>query len=394
MNEAVEIDYDLLKDYLINNNEMVTLSDTNTTAELRLLDSITLKRTQMFLIGENHAAAINTQFEFFFICYLHKYAGVNYIFQECPVSAALFENRYLETGDTLILDSLFSQFRGTLAWTKERYEFIKKIRNYNLKQPDNKKLTFVGVDIEHQHLTPIRYIASVSDTAKAPPEISSDLKQFIALKDSNWKDSTARTKAVASLYSKLINYQSLSRQYFSSDFLNVQLVLENMMNATLVYSNKKNIALRDSCMYATFLKIYPALTNARFFGQWGQYHINQGAIDKVFPLAAWLNNEKSSPVRDKICSITILYKDCSKMNPKTFMAESFSNFDDPKGIFDQMVQNGPAIFKLNNGDSPFNLHFIPLVSEDRYSEFYGVTTQYYQYYLYIKNSSAEHPLGQ
>jgi hypothetical protein len=278
LNPHSDINYGEVRSYLEKNYENLNLFDTSG-LQLRLIDSLALIGNQIFFVGEYHAVSINTDIEWFFTRYFHEHAGVNYLLQEIPLSYAQYENAYLKTGNISFIDSIFSQLTGTFGWTKERYSFLKKVYSYNSTQSAERKLSFIGVDIEHQDLTALRYISSLIDTLIVPSEISDDLKKLIRLKNNGWNDSGALAKAVDLVKLSIKNYRSSYEQILGNNMQYVEIVIENMINNRIANSvaldKKRYNQIRDSCIFETFLKIFPSLPPGKFFGQWGMNHIFQ-----------------------------------------------------------------------------------------------------------------------
>ena len=105
---------------------------------------------------------------------------------------ALMINDYIQTGDESKLDVVFSNVKGTYLNNKEQYEFYRWLREFNGSLPENKKLTYLGWNIEHQYETTIQYLRTLIQGKNIPKSAEDFIKNF---KSENVKSNTASTLA-------------------------------------------------------------------------------------------------------------------------------------------------------------------------------------------------------
>jgi hypothetical protein len=129
-----------------------------------------------------------------------------------------------------------------------------------------------------------------------------------------------------------------------------------------------------------------------FFGQWGMNHVFQKEEGFYWFLGAYLNLDQRSPVKGRILSIANLYKNCQYLDPLKLQPIAYPTFDDQDNLVEEIVNEGPALFKLINLNSPFLKQLIWMPKDLYENEIKGATADYFQYFLFIKNSGASHPL--
>ncbi|SCJ62721.1 Uncharacterised protein [uncultured Clostridium sp.] len=142
---------------------------------LSLIDS-DLDENEIFFAGENHGSIKSIEMNMYLLKYFVEKGNIKYILYEDGYCTGEFLNNYLETGDEDILSFIQDDLRGTSSYTMEHYNLLKNIYAYNLSLPEDKKLKFVGVDIEQQPNVAIRYIKSLIPDKKIEDE---NVKEFV-----------------------------------------------------------------------------------------------------------------------------------------------------------------------------------------------------------------------
>jgi erythromycin esterase-like protein len=129
-----------LTSYLEKNRQPVDLAN----FDAKLLD---FHDKQILFLGESHGIAINEDLDLALLKYLHREAGVRVYLGEFGYAAGFALNQYLQTGDEKILDYVVNEFKGSVAWTKERREFYVKVHQWNASLPPADQIRFVGIDV-------------------------------------------------------------------------------------------------------------------------------------------------------------------------------------------------------------------------------------------------------
>lgn len=357
------------------------------------------KNSSVILCGENHAVKYNYKLENNLIEYLNKKYNVKNVLMECSYSEACNINNYLESGNREKLKDMFWNFKNTLSYSDDFYNFLVKLRNYNLTLAKDKKIKIVGIDIEHQIPIAIRYLNSIMETkGKAPNEISVDFDEIKKQAEDNdqnsWdilQDSDLKND-ILKLQKDMKKSKNCYQEYLGNDYFDFNFIVNNMVNAFDAYSNynsEKFEEIREKSMYNNFKTLYAGLPKGKYFGEFGGAHIYQnsfkdgtyGQADKR--LAMYLN-DTGSPVKGKVLSIEYYYKNSKYMSQKyPYSAQKVNYLINDEDI-SKYLKSDINIFKLDGDKSPFSksLYFM------KYKGLNGVTTDYFKYIVVIKNSPA------
>ena len=264
---------------------------------------------EVILLGESHGIAISNDLDLAFLQYLHETAGVRYYLTELSYSEGCLLNRYFDTGDEKLLDFMFRELHGTIAWTREYRDFFARMREWNLTLPAEKRVQVVAVDLEHQERVALWYLAELAKGREAPAAIRdtiSRLAQLAAGEAPMESRFSFSSELAASLQEHADDYSAL----LGDDLFAFRLVAANLENAREYYglkdSNKSN-QLRDRVIYETFLKVRPRLAPGRFYGRWGAAHVTL-APSRDCHWFGCLLNRTGSPVAGKILGIRLIYR--------------------------------------------------------------------------------------
>ena len=317
----------------IRENHSVIYSKKETMKDLSIIDN-DLKDHEIFLIGENHGVKANVELKMKFLKYFKKKINFKYYICELPFSMTYFLNRYLETGNDAILKDIYEPTKGTYAWNKDEYDYWRDLYKYNKTLPSDDKIILIGIDIEHQPKNAFRFME-----------------------------------------------YCLNNGYYSK----FEHVNNNLLNMLEVYHSNNFNGIRDQKLYENFLSISSHLPKGKYFGQIGLSHVFQRAFPYVNWFASFLNNE-SSPFKGKVLSVAYAYQNCKYLYPtkrKNYVSH-INTLDLSMVEFNNFINSKYAIFKLNQKDSPFDEKLIwPL--NHKFPE-NGVTTDYFQYLVVIKDS--------
>lgn len=100
-------------------------------------------------------------------------------------------------------------------------------------------------------------------------------------------------------------------------------------------------------------------------------------------------------MKGKILSVIYVYKDCKEMMNKDYREIDLTTCNYNEKLISLFLKTDITLFKLNGKNSPFEQSLFLFLSEkfcgSKPSE--GVTTDYFQYVVFIKNSKATTPLN-
>ncbi|KPU27706.1 hypothetical protein TR13x_04075 [Caloranaerobacter sp. TR13] len=378
-----------INSFLEKNSSSVDLKDGSLTG-LSIFDN-DIDKYDVFLAGESHAIAKNYDIQLALLKYFNQKADVRYLLGEMGYSKSAFINEYMETGNEELLELIYRNLKGTASWNKESYEFWKKLRKYNMTLPENKKIKVIGIDIEHQVKTALIYLYSIIPNREIPESIKPTIERFKNSKN-NIKNKDELRKLIHLLRDDMKNNEIIYKEYFGDKFFDFSIVVDNIENSINAYEADFDI-IREQSIYDNFKRVYNQLPKGKYFGQWGLEHVYQrlchSYMDEKDRFAMYLNRD-DSPVKDKVLSIAYGYINCFRMTwgKKYGVKRNVSAIKDI-GILNRFAKTDITIFRLIGTDSPFNkkLYFVK-------KPIGGVTTDYFQYVILIKDSKGTTPFDE
>ena len=384
--------YKTERKYLSNNKSTVNLDDIDDFSGLELIKK-DLKNKKIVFTGEDHALNKDNLFKIKMIKYLKKEMELNYCLDEIPYTSAYFINKYLETGDENILKRVFKNSKGTAFCNKDDYRSYKQLYEFNQTLPENKRIKILGPDIEHSSKTSLDYIV---DIMKDKDLCTTSLKYLmINLKNyDNSNDDKVKLKtSVENLLKDISKNEDIYKKIFKEEFENFRYVSNNIQQMCISYlqpHNKWNI-IRDNYIYKNFKYLDSKINDAKYFGQWGGFHILQETFydefnkSKIDFFASLLNKDKK--YKGKILSIHYGYQNSGAVDEITSSQIDSILFDDYVNSQDDAI-----LFKLNNKFTPFSSKFIWPFEHKFKAKKDQYTSDYIQYLLMIKDSKVSKPL--
>lgn len=401
------------KKYLSKNATSLDLKDNDDFSSFTLLDSPT-KNDEIFLVGESHNIKTNYDIKWKLLKYFKDKTGFKYLLLEDTYVNSLYLNRYLQTGDESYLKKVYMP-------NKEDYEFWYKLYKYNSQLEKNDKIIAVGIDITSPS-TSNDYLINILESKKLSEPLKKHLdllknikKQLNAFNDnnSNSEESINNLKDInekinittKEIYENEQSYKnSLGKDSFSF-FMALNALKQgfNIFDTTKKYENLMDMQneahrlRRDSAMYENFKKLYEHLPKGKWFGTFGLHHVFQHPIvvndsnDALGNLnttwfASYINSGDLG-IKNKILSISLLYDDC--ISAYNGIISSYK-----KGQpIDQHLKSNCTLVKLNGKKSPYTerlqWNFVDTtigIPKD------GVTTDYFQYVIVVKNGQSSTPV--
>ncbi len=154
-------------------------------------------------------------------------------------------------------------------------------------------------------------------------------------------------------------------------------------------------SVRERTMIENFYEIYNHYPKGKYYGQWGLEHTYLSNVKINFHpeneprLATALNSNEHSPVKDKVCSMTIVYFDSFNMNRDGREPQSIDiRISNDKNEMDSLklfAQDNIQFFNLEAENSPFSKELYLLKDNLTKS---GVTTDYFKNLIVVKNFPA------
>lgn len=338
---------------------------------------------QVFLSGAQwHGTVYNYELQYSMLTALHKQAGVKYLLLDSGYATAQVFNEYLQTGDFELLRMAMEGTRYNNSSCNEYRLLWEKIYLYNVKQSPQDKIVAIGIDVEYLVDVAINYLNYISDSqfGKHFP-----VTEYLG-------DPNALDRYVSALTTAYQEDPSLFTNIFAENLHHFEGILANLADTVAANLSSDFYASREQLMYNNFLGTYQKDPQGKFFAHFTMEHIYQRQV-KEGNLAdsgrlGTLLAQEGSPLQDKVVSIAAFYHN-SEFRFYYGMYENYRVFNefiiDPLPAI-KTASGDITMYRLEGEDSPFTWDIYTVKNPTG-----GVTTDYYQYLLIIKNSEPTTP---
>lgn len=379
--------------YLKKNHSKINLEEDKDISGLKLIKD-TIKDKKIIFSGEYHSRQKDDLFRMKLIKYLKEQIGINYYLAELGYSNTYFLNKYLESGDESILIKLFSNLEGAQVYNQDDYDFFKELYEFNNTLKEEDRIKIIGVDIEHNFETSYDYLEAVTKdknldidkyTSLNIENILESLQKIIQY-DVNKKIYT-KNELINELYTKsdelLKSIDDKKDKYeslFGNDLFGIEIVVQNIKSKCLterVDNEYESINIREEQIYENFLVQDKILDDAKYFGQWGAFHIYKNPI-KYDTIASKL--EEDDNYKGKVMSILYNYENEYVNGNEIYLNESENVFKNYLESDDECI-----LINLVNKNSPFKTDYVQPYNEDKGYKNKKYITDYVDCVLIIKN---------
>lgn len=344
----------------LENNQISLTALKETSPQKASFDSL-LNGYRVYMGGENHRPwRHNYQVQLALFKYFYHNHGVRVLLVEASPSQAFLDELYLIYGDRA-LQSADPQIR------KRRRHFLDLLREFYLSLPENDRFVIRGLDIEDPESLYYAMFGifefTEDDVSDDPPAIYWELQSyagnfydageewdFMQALESNWKIDSAAITTYLGLRNTNYLEQLLDgfsrRGHGNSLYRNTYSEVHDTMR------------IREDQITENFYYTLQEFPDARFFGQFGRFHVGSSPTDLEMrnmdwqPFISRANNDPASPVYKKVCSIPFAYtrsgvsfEMLSMILQKRYIP-LFTKYNKEKV---------PVLFALDNDDSPFHL---------------------------------------
>ncbi|HAZ36271.1 MAG TPA: hypothetical protein DEF85_03200 [Clostridiaceae bacterium] len=372
-----EDERDIIK-YLNNNKYNIDIGDNDDLSSFKVLDN-DIRNYEIFFTGESHATAYNADAMLKFLKYLNKNAGVNYYLLEESYSQGVLINKYLKTGDESLLRKVYAELVGTFAYDQNYFDTFVKLYNYNKTLPEDKKITVIGIDIEFQPNTTWNCLKYLINGKDVPSEITGAVN-IIKNKDRSHNYAEDR-KLAQTIYDDIQKKRDIYKNFLGKDFFDFEMTIRNLID-----TKSDSYSRREDTIYKNFNLVYSHYPKGKYYGQFGAEHTYLKKINSQYipneNFAARLNG-KESPFKGKVLSIPYVYFNCKYKNSDNGGSNFITNSLNDALIFYDTSNSIATLYKLDSKDSPFSRYLYSIKNP-----LGGVTTDYFQYVLTIKDSPA------
>jgi len=351
-----------------------------------------IESKKIFMVGEAHGVGVNPGLAFDLLVYLQENAGVRYVLWEGGYALGRMLNYYVQGGSEEMLDLAFSQLEGTAFWSQEEYQLFKVLADFNTQLDPEERIEIVGIDLDLPLTASIIYLDYL--LGEKDIEILDPLRELA---------STFRElKGEAQLYSSRVRLETFRMANYlqriigeKEDYLEGVLG-ENWFDfkfsvKSLIKTQKtwgEGSQAREDNSFSNFIDLSPILDRGGFFARWGANHVLQRTQAGVNWLGGILDGP-DSPWQGQVLSIYFVYDHCQRMDPKTYRGVDYSS-GEIRGLetLRRAAPGEKTLFWLDAPGSPFREEVYFLTRHSR-----GVTTDYFQYILMIRNKPAANPLA-
>jgi hypothetical protein len=372
------------------------------TSKTNILAQIPIPKSNIYWLGEGHATASNYDIAFDLYCKIDSAVKVDYILLESNYLQTHYLNKYMKSGDSLMLDLAFSTSVGTFGWTKEHKSYYERIYAHEIKKAKESRIQFVAIDIEHGYWHTHKFLID-----SLIPSTISDSNRII----SQIRQPLSYSKDFLNYYTKLhddiIHNEEEYKSILRNQFELVKYLIKNICNITYCQSLPANLwnKTRDSLIYENF-KYYNESLHFKdkvSFGLWGTDHIYQAPTKEGTTFIAGHIAKQQPEIKQT--GYRMLYTK-SSFNLPTFFIPNFARwiFGDKKYIRTKALNNDKIWSKVSgisflkkrkNRDLNYPLHVdsipqkIDVVGERKKGY---QNREYFQYIILVKNSPACIPL--
>ncbi len=291
-----------------------------------------INQYNIFFTGENHLFRnSNYKLQLKMLKYLHQKRGVRHLLLEFGFSRGYYVDRYVNTGDTTIIDML------TDYSYPEYVKLYKGIYEYNQTLDSVDRIHVHGIDLERSNLTSIKLLNLLISEKESMPHDSIALdveaiKSLMGYHDSHYE--RGRTNyglrgftnmgeysselTMAEIQRGYSRHKAHYKTYLGEDFLMFDKVMIGLKAETERQRLEANRTLhakiyRETYMYNRFVDLVDSLDGERFFSQFGRCHTATQEQDEwcnfyhFKTLASRLTSSKHPRLKDKVCSIAAYY---------------------------------------------------------------------------------------
>lgn len=353
-----------VKNYLPKNNYEINITDTNDLSSFSILDS-TLSKNSVFFIGEKHFEDSDVKIQIKLFKYLYYKANVRLLIAEWPISHIYLFNKKLSNPDDKEIKADFE--RSNMAQNRLFIELEKFYHSLD----EHNKFIIKGVDCEHplygmQNLIDLLYKLTPSPKLNYFPPFAIE-ETFNLLEKACFCIIVSYKKSLRFAeyaYKDMQKHEKLYEIYLGKNYNLFRKIVEGILVGDKFDSYRKNILPeelnnRELFMYKRFCEILKEYPDKKSFGVFGHVHIAKEQQSEWFgfknwtSLAALLNTDSISTVKNKIFSIITLYEadieDTANISNSIFTQDirrSFFNMSKkPFVLFDLCTADSPQIFK-------------------------------------------------
>lgn len=250
--------------------------------------------------GAYHGSSKTYDAELALIKSLKKQDAIDYYIPETNFSQAFFFQRYLDTGDELLLKELVLAFQTIVnqEGTVETFEHWKNLWLLNQSFPEH-PIKVIGFDVVNEYRFPVKHLLYLTDGIENWP-VRNQLSEKIKEKNT---DFSLKNNNLELLLKQFIHeYEANKDRYIAQvkDTVSFHHVLKNI---AYNFDEKRD---REKIIFDNyiFLKDICKLQNKKQFAKYGFFHIEKEREQKNYPSFFTRLIEQNVYARDKVITVT------------------------------------------------------------------------------------------
>jgi len=249
--------------------------------------------------GAYHGSAATYDAELALIKSLKKQGALDYYIPETNFSQAFFFQRYLETGDEILLKQLVLAFQTIVnqEGTIETFRHWKNLRTLNQTYRDN-PVKVMGFDVVNEYQFPIKHLLLLAENIRDWP-LKDELAQKAAEKDT---DFSLKNKELEMLLKHFkAEYEAGKKGYAAriTDTLSFHHILSNIAYNFVDGRDREKIIFDN---YVFLQKRY-GLQNKKQFAKYGFFHLEKEREQKNYPSFFTRLIEQDIYKREKVVTV-------------------------------------------------------------------------------------------
>jgi len=317
-------------------------------------DLLEISDQQLFVLAEDwHNIRSVPRATIKVLKYLHQHGNVRILAIEQGLSAAHMINKYLATGDSLILKQIA---RNTMFWGRENQVFFRDLLAFNKTLPEQSRIIVRSIDIEYKMESAIFVINDLIRDKAIPTSLAETIGNFKKLFDETkvhreqfdglsvmfYYDREMVTNLVRYTLYDIENQTKTYEEFFGDDFIQFATMILDMDDGLVFdYTNPNtNYKFRDRLIYGKFTDLFESHPHKGILCVIGERHATKGSSIHN------LNTMTSSPMQRKVMNIRI-----ASLHNKSFTSGDLRriNFTFP----DHLKINSATLIKHDPNDPTF-----------------------------------------
>jgi hypothetical protein len=362
--------------------------------------------------GAYHGSAKTEQAEYSLLKSLTKNGDIKYYLPETDYSTGYFFEKYLKTGDTLLLKDLIIEY-GNVAEQEETIEVYKKwkeIKRLNDSLPKENKLTIVGIDNINSYKYTTKHLLEIFNFQNYTEK---PFQRIVNIVEMDTTDFAVHYKSYSkvALYNFVKEYEKNPKKYEKD--INDKYVFNHIINnlkLTFKDSNREQIIFEN---YKYLDSLYN-FKNKQQFVRFGFFHIekerennNPSFFTRLIENNFYERNEVISIIGYLTESRVLwdIIRD-EKGSYKSYTTEGGLGIGDYEKEYFRGIENlknsknsDITLFRLNKSNTPYNdgiPDLMEIIMIDEESNGIGVkgksTTDFLDFAILISNSKASIPI--